>query len=75
MKPSEKSPAIENLLDKLSGRSGAIKENVCLDPPIGCGQPISNFNMWSEIEQAEYRISGLCQSCQREVFKANYDEA
>ena len=77
MKPSEKNPAIDALLTSMFGvdRQGSIKENVCVNPPIGCGQPISNFGLWSEIEQAEYKISGLCQSCQQEIFKSNYQEA
>lgn len=76
MKPSEKNPAIDHALTAMFGvdRQESIKENVCIDPPIGCGQPISNFGMWSEIEQAEYRISGLCQACQRKIFSANYAE-
>jgi hypothetical protein len=76
MKPSEKNPAIDHALTAMFGvdRQESIKENVCIDPPIGCGQPISNFGMWSEIEQAEYRISGLCQACQRKIFSTNYAE-
>lgn len=76
VKPSEKNPAIDAALTGMFGfdRQEAIKENVCIPPPIGCGQPISNFGMWSEIEQSEYKISGFCQACQRKVFKANYEE-
>jgi hypothetical protein len=77
LKPSEKNPAIDRALTAMFGvdRQESIKENVCIGPPIGCGKPIANFGLWSEIEQAEYRISGLCQSCQSEVFKALDDEA
>jgi hypothetical protein len=77
MKPSEKNPNIDRLLTALFGidRQASIKENVCVDQPIGCGQPISNFGLWSEIEQAEYTISGLCQRCQRRIFASNYRPA
>jgi hypothetical protein len=75
MKPSDKNPAIDRALTAMFGfdRQETIKENVCVPPPIGCGQPISNFGLWSEIEQAEYKISGLCQACQRSIFSSNYE--
>jgi hypothetical protein len=71
MKPSDKNPSIDQMLVAMFGvdRQESIKENVCIGPPIGCGQPISNFGLWSEIEQAEYKISGLCQRCQRAIFR------
>lgn len=70
MKPSEKNPAIDAALIGMFGvdRQAVIKENVCVDPPIGCGQPIANFSLWSEMEQEEYKVSGMCQSCQARVF-------
>ena len=70
MKPSDKNPNIDSALTAMFGfdRQETIKENVCAPAPIGCGKPISNFGMWSEIEQAEYKISGLCQTCQAEIF-------
>lgn len=76
MKPSEKNPSIDAALTAMFGidRRGSIIMDECVAPPIGCGKPIQNFSLWSEVEQAEYRISGLCQSCQQEVFKANYQE-
>lgn len=71
MKPSDKNPQIDNALIGMFGfdRRVAIKENLCVPEPIGCGEPISNFGLWSEMEQAEYRISGLCQGCQQRTFK------
>ncbi len=59
--PSLKSAKIETFLDALSGRSTAIKNNKCVDPPIGCGKSITEFK--SDIAAKEYRISGLCQEC------------
>jgi hypothetical protein len=75
MKPSDKNPKIDAMLTAVFGvdRQAAIIMDECVSPPIGCGKPIENFALWSEIEQGEYRISGLCQACQRKVFKANYE--
>lgn len=70
MKSSDKSPAIEEALQGMFGfdRREAIHENVCVPPPIGCGKPIHDVVTWSEIELAEYKISGLCAECQRKIF-------
>jgi hypothetical protein len=66
--PSDKSPAIENFLEATTGRSSAITEALCIKPPFGCGKAITPFR--DEKSAAEYRISGLCQTCQDEVFGA-----
>lgn len=51
----------------------AIRENRCLQPPIGCGQPLISETgearvFWDEDEarryEAEWRITGLCPDCQ-----------
>ena len=63
---SEKSPAIENFLEALSGRTSAITSDKCVAPPYGCGQDAVHFR--DEISAKEYQISGLCQSCQDSVF-------
>lgn len=70
--PSDKSPALEGLLEGLAGRSSAITEGLCVKPPFGCGKPIEGFR--DEKSAAEYRISGLCQSCQDEVFSPPVEE-
>jgi hypothetical protein len=68
MQPTKKSPAIESLLTKLSGdtRQAALAEGRCIKPPIGCGQPVGEFN--SGTEEKEYQISGWCEECQRKAF-------
>ena len=66
MKPSEKSEGIRNFLNMLSGREGAIREDLCVRPPIGCGKPITEFR--DSLSMKEYTISGLCQECQDKVF-------
>jgi hypothetical protein len=66
MEPTKKSPHITRFLEAISGRTTAIEGNKCVNPPIGCGQPITGFR--DELSEREYRISGLCQSCQDMVF-------
>jgi hypothetical protein len=66
MTPTEKSPAIENMLERIGGRTTAITGNKCIPAPIGCGQPILGFN--DPRSEREYRISGLCQKCQDEFL-------
>jgi len=63
---SEKSPAMENFLEKLSGRTTAIKGDVCVSSPMGCGGPACSFR--DAISKKEYTISGLCQKCQDSIF-------
>lgn len=67
--PSRKAPAIDSFITNVFGfdRQETIHENVCVPAPIGCGKPVDLSEM-SEIEQKEYRISGLCKTCQREIF-------
>ena len=72
MKPSKKSPELEEAFNTIFGidRKGSIEHNTCVAPPIGCGQVIENpeKHFRSQISLDEYRISGLCQKCQDEVF-------
>lgn len=46
----------------LPAAAEAIKKDIC---PV-CGRPIGQFR--DELSKREYRISGLCQACQDEVF-------
>lgn len=66
MNPSEKSPEIENLLEKFTGRTTSIKSDHCIKPPLGCGKPIKGFR--NSISEKEFGISGMCQDCQDEFF-------
>jgi hypothetical protein len=63
--PSEKSPAITTMLDRLYNRSNCIKNNVCTI----CAGPAIKFR--DRISQKEYTISGMCQTCQDSVFGGN----
>lgn len=66
--PSEKSKQVEDHLETTFGRTTAIKADVCIKPPFGCGGPATEFR--DEISKKEYTISGLCQNCQDRVFGA-----
>lgn len=67
-KPTEKNPDIENFLNRILGdnRKASITTNLCVAPPIGCGGPATEFR--DELSEKEYRISGLCQTCQDSIF-------
>jgi len=64
--PSEKAPAIEELLEAMSGRTTYINKGTCIPAPIGCGKEITGFK--DQLSAKEYTISGLCQGCQDSVF-------
>jgi hypothetical protein len=64
--PSEKSPGMENFLENIFGRTTAIKGDVCVPPPMGCGGHATDFR--DDLSRKEYTISGLCQKCQDSVF-------
>lgn len=66
MEPSAKSHAMETFLEEQFGRTTAIKANLCIPPPYGCGQSIGEFR--TEMTKREYTISGLCQACQDKAF-------
>ncbi|MEH0574374.1 hypothetical protein QBA54_07720 [Streptomyces sp. B21-108] len=51
----------------------AVREDRCIQPPTGCGQPLiaedgTARTYWNEVEAAEYetewRKTGLCPDCQ-----------
>ncbi len=50
-------------LDEHYGRTHAIKDDVC----ACCHGPTTTFT--DALSRKEYTISGLCQTCQDEVFK------
>ena len=64
MKPTNKSKEIDNLIKDVIGidRREVIKNNTC----AFCVEP--NLEFRNAISVQEYRISGLCQNCQDEVF-------
>ena len=61
MKPTYKASAIERFL---GGRTKAIEEDRC----VFCPKKVIINQFRNQISLKEYRISGLCQSCQDEMF-------
>jgi hypothetical protein len=77
MQPSDKSPAVEDFLEKNFGRTTAIKSLKCVAKPVGCGNKLEDTNFAKanngqkfrdELSAKEYTISGLCQDCQDDFF-------
>jgi len=66
--PTIKSAHINNHLKAEFGidREQAILDEVCVPAPIGCGKPVIKFR--NQADAKEFEISGLCQSCQDELF-------
>lgn len=64
MTPTPKSPAIDALLTELTGisRQEAMQKRIC----TCCKKPILGFR--DALSEKEYRISGMCQHCQDQVF-------
>lgn len=63
---TQKSPEIENLLTSFMGRSR--KECIEAEQPICiiCDQPVTGFK--DDMSLKEYRITGMCQECQDQIF-------
>ncbi len=69
--PTVKSPHIADLLEGFCGRTTAIKADLCVDEPIGCGKAAIIFR--DGLSKQEYRMSGLCQQCQDSIFEGGDD--
>lgn len=65
MEPTRKSVGMDAFLSKLAGkdRQATIRANKCMT----CDGDALEFD--DEKSRREYAISGMCQSCQDEVFK------
>ena len=66
--PSRKSAKIDSTLFNVFGvdRVEAIQLNRCSWG--GCENPCNELDFNNDISRREYAISGLCQSCQDQVF-------
>ena len=64
MEPSKKSPEMDEFLQKVFGfdRRKCILEDKC----VFCGQSAIEFRDQKSID--EYKINGVCQRCQDEVY-------
>ncbi len=66
--PTTKAPGMEAAIEEQyrstgwSSRKESIEKGVC----VQCGQPAKDFR--EEKCVREYQISGLCQTCQDEIF-------
>lgn len=68
--PTRKNPDIRKLQSEIMGRS--VKGAIIRDRCVSCQGPATEFrNLRS---QREFTISGLCQSCQDEVFQPHEDD-
>ena len=61
---TKKDPSIDDMLTSVFGidRVGSISDNKC----VSCKKDAAEFT--DALSQKEYSISGLCQSCQDQVF-------
>lgn len=65
--PSNKSAAIEQLIDGLNPSGLHRTDSIKMDMCSWCGGEAKSFK--DRLSQKEYTISGMCQSCQDSVFK------
>ena len=67
MKATDKVKEINDFLAAMSGRDRvkSIETNTC----SWCGQPANEF--FDELSKKEYRISGMCQKCQDNIFNTD----
>lgn len=73
MRPAIKDEEVESFLEKLSGRMAAIRANRCINDPLGCGKPIVDGEFRDVLSLKEYKISGLCQACQDQIFNGEVE--
>ena len=61
---TKKDPGIDNMLTSFFGidRVGSISDNKC----VSCKEDATEFT--DALSRKEYGISGLCQSCQDQIF-------
>jgi len=64
MKTPQMEKALDDLSERLFDRSRSLSMFNFVCPT--CGGPIDKFR--DELSEREYRISGMCQLCQDEVF-------
>jgi hypothetical protein len=76
LEPTPKSPAMARFLEANFGRSSAINELKCIPAPVGCGRQLlpSEVECWDQLTIKEYRISGLCKTCQDSIFESDEDD-
>jgi hypothetical protein len=58
----------KSALGNAGGREDAIKANLCISRPLGCGKPVRLFA--DRDSYREYLITGMCQTCQNEFYES-----
>ncbi len=66
-RPSDKSPEVSEALEAMFKRETSIRNSTC----TGCTEP--DFENMTDLEKKEYVISGLCATCQREIWGNPHD--
>lgn len=71
MKPTEKAPQIESLIETIAGkdRHSTIYGQHCMT----CDNP--NMQFRDALSRQEYQISGMCMNCQDSVWGVEGDDA
>lgn len=64
---------LNTIREALEDRKLAWEEQRCVCSPIGCGRPIAQWPFRDALSEKEYKISGLCQTCQDSVFEDKND--
>jgi len=65
MEPSRKSPVLSAFLNMINNRDSCINGNVC----VFCGRSVDISSFVDNLSLEEYKISGLCQECQNDMFR------
>lgn len=70
MEPMKRSPKLTQFLETTVGRTTAITTNHCVKTPFGCAREISigEIETWDKETIEEYRISGMCKTCQDNFY-------
>jgi len=73
--PAPKSDKVAAALEGLFARSSSIEGEFCVPAPFGCGRKLEagEIDSWEILDAREYRISGLCPTCQAAIFYADED--
>ena len=68
MKPTNKSPEIEELIDFLTGKNRQRKRFILEGNCMTCNNECIDDNFRDDASEREYQISGMCQECQDNAF-------
>ena len=71
MKPTEKHPAIEAVLDAQLPAGVSRRESIEANRCVSCREAVTGFR--DAESEREYAISGLCQPCQDWVFRSDLE--